>query len=351
MATSTTTPTWTLLRTLELAPATDGVSQVRISPRDAHTVLVASWDGRTRVYRDDGGASITSSSAGGSGNLVADVAHAAAVLCATFDSEGRRVWSGGLDRVVRCRDLESGVDQIVGRHDDAVRCCEYASREALLVSGGWDCTLRFWDARTTTASTASVHLSDRVYAMDVHECGPAVVALVATRDGTFYAFDSRRLDEPMVSRACTLDAQIRCLRCFDGGRAVLMGSNDGRVAVENVYASMSTTGTITGSSASTRRFAFKCHRNDHEVFPVNALAPRPGHPTEFVSAGADGTIAAWDAASKKRCGRLDRDLATSCAAVDFSTQGDVLVVAQSYTYERGDVAHPPDAVMAFACVS
>jgi mRNA export factor len=39
-------------------------------------------------------------------------------------------------------------------------------------------------------------------------------------------------------------------------------------------------------------FAFKCHRDNRDVFPVNALSFHPRN--TFVTAGADGCLHTWD---------------------------------------------------------
>ena len=359
-----TAPEWPLLRRVALDPATDGVSSVRLSPATSSVVLVTSWDGRARVYAGagtDGGAAPAAASG--------ETSHAAAVLCGAFtDAGGRRVASGGLDRLVRARDVERGAgavggdadSTVVGRHADAVRCMEAVHDQGLLVTGSWDGTVKLWDARVRVlAEPTVVQVPGRVYALDVTtERAGAVVTLAALHDGTLIAHDARRPDLALFHRPCSVGRQVRCVRVFDGGRGVLAGSIEGRVAVENFEDLASQPG------AADRRYAFKCHRRDELVFPVGAIQVLPGAAVGgaagssshvFATAGADGSVAVWDGAARKRFARVERAFPTSCAALDASSPGaaaadggvPALAVAASYTFERGDVPHAPDEVLLF----
>ena len=51
----------------------------------------------------------------------------------------------------------------------------------------------------------------------------------------------------------------------------------------------------------------------------------------------------WDGERKKRVCQFRR-YPTSVAALAFSPDGEQFAVAASYTYERGDVEHPADAI-------
>lgn len=40
------------------------------------------------------------------------------------------------------------IETVVGNHDDAVRCIEYAPDVNVVVTGSWDQTVKLWDPRT-----------------------------------------------------------------------------------------------------------------------------------------------------------------------------------------------------------
>lgn len=64
----------------------------------------------------------------------------------------------------------------------------------------------------------------------------------------------------------------------------MVGSIEGRVAVHHVE-----------DAAQSKNFTFKCHRQDSDIYAVNAVTFHPVHGT-FVTAGSDGSYNFWDKA-------------------------------------------------------
>ena len=124
------------------------------------------------------------------------------------------------------------------------------------------------------------------------------------------------------------------------GAGFALGSVEGRASVEWF-------GDDPDSTA--KRFAFKCHRtraNGEDVaYPVNAVAffPRSDGALVFATGGAEGTVATWDGNSRKR---LWSSAAYPCGVSSLAVDqaGTRIAVAASYTWERGDVDHAPDAI-------
>jgi cell cycle arrest protein BUB3 len=118
-----------------------------------------------------------------------------------------------------------------------------------------------------------------------------------------------------------------------------LGSIEGRVAIEYMEE------TPTALAQNKKKYAFKCHRVDSTVYPVNAVAFHPRFGT-FATGGCDGGVVLWDARLKKRLVALPR-LPTSVSALAFSKGedgGDLLAVAASYTFEEGEKDHPKDEI-------
>jgi len=88
-------------------------------------------------------------------------------------------------------------------------------------------------------------------------------------------------------------------------------------------------------SAGRKKYAFKCHRINDTVYPVNAIAFHPVHGT-LATGGADGTAVIWDAIHKKRLTAIQPKFPTSVAALAFNADGTELAVASSYTFEGGE---------------
>jgi cell cycle arrest protein BUB3 len=307
---------------ISLDPQTDGISSVRFSS-NGKLLLVTSWDGAATIYPVNT-----------EENKVGRVrhSHAGAVLTGVFDENVTKCYCGGLDTIVRAFQLEmEGSHRILGKHEAAIRCCEWIPFSSSLATGSWDRSLKIWDPRSSTSETASLQLPERVFAMDICEN----TVLLGLGDGSLHAYDIRSVDVgPFLSRPSTIGHQIRCLRMFEKGAAVLIGSIEGRVSVENLDV----------NAPVAKRYAFKCHRIEETVYPVNAIAVRPSAGNRspiFATGGGDGTVVLWDANLRKRVHQF-ATLNTSCSYLDFTNDGSHLAIASSYCFERGDIPHAAD---------
>lgn len=304
-----------------LETKTDGISAVRFSP-NGKLLLVTSWDGAANIYSTE------------QAKHVVRHAHAGAVLCGAFDEQQERCYSGGLDKIIRSLHPENErVHTVLGRHEAPIRCCEWAANSNSLVTGSWDKTIKLWDPRSASAESLTVNLPERVFAMDV--CDNTI--LVGLADGSLNAYDVRSVDVgPFLARPATIGHQIRCVRMVEKGAAVLIGSIEGRVSVENLDV----------TSPVAKRYAFKCHRVDETVYPVNSIAVRPDIDARtgvFATGGGDGTVVLWDVNLKKRLFQFPT-FNTSISFLEFSRDGASLAVAASYAFERGDIPHVRDSV-------
>lgn len=192
---------------------------------------------------------------------------------------------------MRLHHFNSTLEEVLGSHDLPVKCVEHNTATGLVVSGGWDATLRLWDARSPDGPgrcVGTLPLLGRVYAMSTS--GKRLV--VATADKRIQVYDLRSLRAgaaPQQSRESPLKYQIRTLRCTPDGRGYAASSMEGRVALDFFDDTESAAG----------RYAFKCHRRTEDgkelVFPVNALgacraaplSPMPrAHAARSVSPGS-----------------------------------------------------------------
>jgi len=123
-----------------------------------------------------------------------------------------------------------------------------------------------------------------------------------------------------------LKYQTRCVTAFPDKTGYLVGSIEGRVAVQHVE-----------DSLASKNFTFKCHRKDDAIHAVNACAFHPVHGT-FVTAGSDGGYNFWDKDSKQRLKAMT-PLASPIPCVAFNADGSILAYAASYDWSKGAEAH------------
>lgn len=318
--------------TLTLAsPPTDGISAIHFGAKDDGFLLVSSWDSALRLYDARANA------------LRAQQLQPSPLLDCDFAGSSSRALSGGLDGHVRLHELGSagGGASSLGVHEGAVCAVRHCAAVNAGVTGSWDRTVKLWDARVAAACVGTYAQPDKVLGLcagtpAAAASGPPLL-VVGTAGRHVLLLDLRRPDEPLQTRESSLKCQTRCVAQMPSGAGYAMGSVDGRVALEFVDAEV----------AQARKYAFKCHREKvggvDTAYPVNAIAYHPVHGT-FATGGADGAVHVWDGERRKRVCSLKK-AATSVAALAFSSDGELLAMASSYTYEQGETERPADSIV------
>jgi mRNA export factor len=125
-----------------------------------------------------------------------------------------------------------------------------------------------------------------------------------------------------------LKFQTRCVAAFPDTQGYLVGSIEGRVAVQHVE-----------DVHAGKNFTFKCHREGADIYAVNAMAFHPAYHT-FVTAGSDGAYNFWDKDSKQRLKAMQKANAPIPAGV-FNQDGSIFAYAVSYDWSHGFAQHNP----------
>lgn len=301
----------------------DCISCVRFGPNSSQFLLVSSWDCTVRLY------DVTSNT------MRVKYSHSAPVLDCCFQ-DAVHVFSGGIDNSLKMFDFNANAETVLGSHDAAVRCVEYSQEVNLLVTGSWDQTVRLWDPRAK-ASAGTFAQPGKVYTMAV--CGDKLIVGTASRKVLIW--DLRNMAYVQQRRESSLKYQTRCIRCFPNHQGYVLGSIEGRVAVEYLDPS---------PDVQKKKYAFKCHRikeNGVElIYPVNAVSFHGAYNT-FATGGSDGFVNVWDGFNKKRLCQFHRYPA-SISSLSFSHDGSVLAIGSSYMYEQDEQPEgsnlPEDAV-------
>jgi cell cycle arrest protein BUB3 len=309
----------------------DTITRLRFVDQGRY-LLAASWDSTVRLWSVAADAAAANAAAEPAATLSVD----APVLdaCCLGDDNPALVAAGLVGGAVELLDLQAGGRPVtrLGSSDDAssskplasgARCVEWLPERGLVAVAGWDASLRLFDPRAgAAAQIARVPLPGKALAACVlpgtggdSDSGSDRVA-VATTGRHLWTYDARSLCDgaPPLERAQTaLKGQVRALACWsggggDGGRGGVAAAAgvEGKVAVFGIAAAEASAAAGATTTSAVEPFAFKCHRGKGDAVspnPVHAVAfhPRTG---ALLTGGGDGSVACWDAGSKKRLASL-----------------------------------------------
>lgn len=244
------------------------------------------------------------------------------VLCSTFSPDGSTVFTAGADNAVRMWKLgeqpaqPNQPPQQIGAHTQPIKGIGFLPSSNLIVTGGWDNKLNFWDARTPNP-VGSIDLPDRCYDLDVR----GNIMAVATANKQVLIYDVTNQPREHAKKESPLKHQTRCISCFPDMSGFAVGSIEGRVGIQN-----------NNKAQEKNNFAFKCHRQDANAFAVNGIAFHPIG--TFATVGADGVVTFWDKDNKQKLkGFPSKGKPISCAS--FNAQGNMFAYGASYDWSKG----------------
>jgi mRNA export factor len=300
----------------------EGISSLNWSPT-ANILVSSNWDAGIRCWEvQEQGGQVQA-------NPKAQVNHdgSSPVLDTCFSADGNTVFSCGGDKAVRMWQLGSAppnnIPQQIGAHDAPVQGVGFLRATNIVVSGGWDRKLKFWDCRQPTP-VATLDMPERVYAMDVRDN----LLVVATAGRHIICYDVSGQPREYLRKESPLKYQTRCIACFPDQMGFAVGSIEGRVGIHYVQK-------VAGRDS----FAFKCHRQDSNAYSVNCIAFQKQFGT-FATVGSDGIVNFWDKDNKQRLKGFNAIQRTiSCAA--FNEQGNLFAYASSYDWSQGSMHLQP----------
>lgn len=284
----------------------DSISNLTWSSAPRNLLAASSWNKQVRVWEVQQGNAIPRTV----------LQHQAPVLSSAFSEDGERIFTGGCDKVVKLWQLSTGQSTVLGQHDAPIKEVRYIRENQLLVTGSWDKTLRYWDVRAPKCVLQTA-LSDRVYAMD---CTHPVL-VVGTANRQFTIINLTNPSVPFRSAESPLKMQTRCIANFPDKTGFAIGSIEGRVGIHHV-----------DEKSSSKNFAFKCHRQNEEVYSVNNIAFHPWG--TFATCGADGVYTFWDKDSKQRLKQFER-AASPVTSSCFNADGTIFAYSLSYDWSQG----------------
>jgi len=304
------------------SPPKESITRVRFAPKpDDEHVLASSWDGKVHVYNVQGDVDSLLTSLDSRDN------ESFPVLDATFTRSKAQLIATGLSKHLSIWDVNTGAEKKIGTSawEQPVSCVEFHAGTNAAFCGSWDSTVKTFDVRMHKEQH-SAKCESKIYCMDLQNDK----VIVGMNNKNVAVFDVRKMSEPEFVRPSGLRYMLRSVKLFPNAKGFTASSVEGRVAWEYFDHS--------DPEAKPAKYAFKCHRETldgkERIHPVNVVAFHPVYGT-FATGGCDGVVSMWDGWAKKRLWRLG-PYDTSVSSLGFSSSGEKLVIASSYTFENGE---------------
>ncbi|KAI4381369.1 hypothetical protein MLD38_007446 [Melastoma candidum] len=291
-------------------PIADAITNLEFAPR-SDNLLVSSWDSSLRLYDVKGSV------------LRVEAPSEAALLDCCFSGDDV-AFSVGSDGCVRRYDLNSGAQDVVGRHEDMATHVESSGLSCQVVTAGFDRNVRLWDTRMDHKALCSKDVNAIVESMSL-----AGFDLLVATGSLVNQYDIRSLEGPVWGKEVMTGNIIRCISSSLDLKGFVAGSVDGHVAVE-IFPS---------PYSHPNGYIFKCRpkvkNGKHHLVSVNSIAFNPLRVGSFVTGDDQGYISVWDALTKNTLLELPR-LPNSVASLAFNHNSRLLAVASSFTYQEAN---------------
>ena len=318
----------------------DTISQLRWMPNPNSQVLAScGWDAKVRVWQVN--YQMSPNSLNPTANIQSNMAFvtqmADPLLCLSWSTDCNSIFTGSADGTVSMIELNTSRTVAVGKHESGCKDMAFIHGMNVLLTGGWDGKLNFWDLRQPMPAI-SLDLQRRIYTLSISS--PLLVVGLSDRLINYYNLN--KLSGPGFMPEAQFEShlryQTRRIATFTEKDGYAIGSIEGRVAIKYVDLNKAPEINQETKTMNTKDdFAFRCHRigeNQAEVFPVNDIAFNPVYGT-FCTGGGDGSWIIWDKDSRSRLRQGSHTNKAPITALDYSANGDILAYASGYDWAKG----------------
>ncbi|MED6206618.1 hypothetical protein PIB30_028480 [Stylosanthes scabra] len=299
------------------APTRDAISRIRFAPH-SNNLLISSWDSSLRLYDVD------------TSLLKLEAPSEAPLLDCCFHDEGV-AFSAASDGLIRRYDLDSGIIDTMGGHDDIATCIGYSCETCQLITGGFDKKLLLWDIRMEKVVSCIRSVAAEIDSMTV-----LGFSLTVGIEASVDVFDLRKFDKATHSTEPFSSTHLRCVNSIPYAEGFAAGSVDGRVALQISYS----------SGSNDTGYIFRCHpksKGKHHLASVNDIAFSPMMTGAFVTGDNEGYVTIWDAKNRKRLVELPR-CPNSVVSLSYNHEGQLMAVASSHTNKEAKKIEGPHVI-------
>jgi len=319
----------------------DTISQIKFIPSKNNMYLAScGWDSKIRVWNVQYSPAPNQTSSNYTTiqtSLMYTTGFNDPLLSLAWQGEVPNIFTGCGDGTINFVNLQENKTMQIGKHELGCKELIWSQNLNVLISGGWDGKLFFWDLRQQ-GPAMNFDFGKKIFTMSM----TYPLFVVGLSDRIVSYFNMTKLGGvnfcPEATFESHLKHQTRKITTFPEGDGYAIGSIEGRVAVK--YVDLNKPPEIhpeTKTMSHKDDFAFRCHRtgeNLSEVYAINDIAFNPVYGT-FCTSGGDGAWIIWDKDSRSRLKNGFHQNRSPITALDYSGNGDLLAYASGYDWAKG----------------
>jgi len=327
----------------------DTISSMKWYPnKDSFILATGGWDCKVRLFNINYQVNNNGASANFNSSLALTSQFENPILSlAWIPDQSPNIVTGSTDGSISLIDLTQNKQSLIGKHDAGVKDVCFLQGPNVVISGGWDNRVCFWDLRQPNKPALFFDLGKKIYSMSL--ANHLLVVAMADRVLTYFNLSKLGGNNfgPELRFESHLKYQTRCVSAFPEANGYAIGSIEGRVAVKYInFNEVKPFNDEVKQMSHNDDFAFRCHRtgdNNSDVYPVNAIAFNQTYGT-FCTGGGDGQWMIWDKDSRTRLKQGGFTNKAAITALDYSFNGDILAFAGGYDWSKGyayENCYPP----------
>ena len=256
----------------------DYISDLKYIP-EINTVIVTSWDGSLSMYK------IIPSN--GSYNITLDKQYNVgfSILSCCYSQDG--IYIGGVQGELTFLNFQTETFQLIDDNKATSGIIRITPYYHDFIAGSWDSTLQVIDHIDHSIKSFKAIEDAKILSMDC--TNEHLVVSTTGNKIKLYKLPLNSMNNGTLIDS-VLKYQTRDIKLIPDGSGYVIGSIDGRVAVEYF-------------DDPSRQFAFRCHRKKLSdvqfVYPVNSLLFKPSSDILFTG-GADGCVSCWSLKGRRK---------------------------------------------------
>jgi mRNA export factor len=171
--------------------------------------------------------------------------------------------------------------------------------------------------------------------------GRAMVICTADKKNHIFDLDSS-LTQPIRSEDSSLKMQSRAVKIFHDQKFFAAGSIEGRCSIRCLDGNQNT---AVDAEQRPLAFAFRCHRDTSNIFPINTIDtnPQPEFHAVFTTGGSDGSLVFWNREKRQRLKEVKAPAKQPVTDGKWNAAGDCMVFASCYDWSKGPEFYSKDS--------